>query len=427
MKLLVIGGGGREHAIAWRVAEDSDANRVYCVPGNAGALRDVSCLSDNINDISEMASLAEYLDVDCTVVGPEAPLVAGIVDEFRSRDLAIVGPTQVAARLEGSKVFAKEFLAECGIPTARSAVLKRCEDIAGMVGRFGFPVALKADGLAAGKGVVIAGSMDEARSCAERMLAGDLVGGAGRRIVVEEFLQGEEVSFIVLSDGQRYCVLPPTQDHKRALDGNRGPNTGGMGAYCDDAILSQSMRDRIVDEIVEPALDGMRRRGAPFSGFLYCGLMIDREGPKVLEFNVRLGDPEAQPMLYRLAGGFADLLACTGRGSLDPSLLRTGPPATACVVLASGGYPGKYPTGLPISGLRDAERSGAMVFHAGTKLVSGVPVTAGGRVLGVTASGDRLREALERAYRAVEAVRFEGAHYRRDIGHRGLARSAGEN
>ena len=427
MKVLVIGGGGREHAMAWRVARDPSVKRVYCVPGNAGIAADVSCIAGNILNVNELSSLAEFLEVDLTVVGPEAPLVAGVADEFGARGLPIVGPSQDAARLEGSKVFAKDFLVDCGIPTARSAILEDERDVDSAVGRFGYPVALKADGLAAGTGVLIVQDEAEARARARDMLAGNVVGDAGRRIVVEQFLAGEEVSFMVLTDGSEFCVLPATQDHKQAYDGDRGPNTGGMGAYCDDSIISESMRGRIIERIVEPALAGMRRRGTPFRGFLYCGLMITRDGPHVLEFNVRLGDPETQPLLYRLDGHFAELLASASRGSLDSSLVRTANRPTACVVMAAGGYPGAYPKGVPIRGLGQAARQGAKVFHAGTSLAAGAPVTAGGRVLGVTASGKGLEEAISNAYRAVDAISFEGAHYRRDIGSRGLRRAAQES
>lgn len=427
MKVLVVGGGGREHAIAWRVAEDSQVQRVYCVPGNAGAMADVSCLPGNILNPKEMLSLAKFLGVDYTVVGPEAPLVAGIADEFVANGLAIVGPSQFAARLEGSKAFAKDFMLECGIPTARSLLLEDERDVDAAVGRFGFPVALKADGLAAGKGVVIVEDEAAARSCAREMLAGNLVGRAGRRIVVEEFLEGEEVSFMVLSDGKSYCALPATQDHKRAYDGDSGPNTGGMGAYCDDSILDPAMRDCIVDRVVEPALAGMRRRGTPFTGFLYCGLMIAQDGPQVLEFNVRLGDPETQPLLYRLEGDFAELLASASRGALDSSAVATGDQPTACVVMASGGYPGKYEKGLPIDGIARAEETGAKVFHAGTALSAGRAVTAGGRVLGVTARGEGLPQALDTAYRASQLIHFTGVHYRKDIGHRGMEKSSPPN
>ncbi|MYC68263.1 MAG: phosphoribosylamine--glycine ligase [Acidobacteriia bacterium] len=424
MKILVVGGGGREHAMAWRASQDPGVERVYGVPGNAGMAADIGCVSGNILDPQEMASLAEYLGADCTVVGPEAPLVAGIVDEFNSRGLGIVGPTRVAAQLEGSKAFAKDFLLECGLPTAKSVLLDDVRGVDAAVGQFGYPVALKADGLAAGKGVIIVEDEAQARATAREMLAGNVVGDAGRRVLVEQFLAGEEVSFMVLSDGEAFCALPATQDHKRALEGDRGPNTGGMGAYCDDSIITGAMRDRIVDTIVEPALAGMRRRGTPFKGFLYCGLMLTEDGPQVLEFNVRLGDPETQPLLYRLEGGFAELLASAARGVLDPSLVRAGERPTACVVMASEGYPGSYPKGRPISGLSAAEQLGAKVFHAGTALAGGAPATSGGRVLGVTARGESLEAALSLTYQAVGAIRFEGAQYRRDIGRRGLERVA---
>lgn len=422
MRVLVIGGGGREHALAWRCAQDSGVRTVYCAPGNAGAMSDVSCIPANILDPKEIATLAETLGADCTVVGPEAPLVAGVADELEAKGIPVVGPCQAAARLEASKAFSKEFLVDCGIPTAASTVLESPSEIDSTVGRFGYPVALKADGLAAGKGVIIAQDASEARSCARKMLSGVLVGNAGRRIVVEQFLEGEEVSFMVLSDGKTFKVLPATQDHKRAFDGDRGLNTGGMGAYCDDAILDTATSDQIVAQVIEPTLAGMRRRRRPFKGFLYCGLMLTDDGPKVLEFNVRLGDPETQPMLFRIDGGFAELLASAARGELDSSLTRVDSQPTACVVMASGGYPGKYETGKLISGLRGAERSGTKVFHAGTKLVDGKIVTSGGRVLGVTARGKSLRESIANAYQAVQAIDFAGAHYRRDIGRRGLQR-----
>ena len=426
MKVLVIGGGGREHAMAWRISQDSAVDHTYCVPGNSGISADVSCLLGNILDFTEMAAMAEFLGADCTVVGPEAPLVAGVADRFEDKGLPVVGPSTAAAQLEGSKVFAKNFLVGNSIPTASSALLENESDVDATVGRFGYPVALKADGLAAGKGVVIAQDEAEARDCARRMLAGKLVGDAGRRVLVEQFLSGREVSFMVLSDGSKYCALPVSEDHKQVFDGDRGPNTGGMGAHCDDSILSSALRGRIVDRIVEPTLFGMRKRGTPFRGFLYCGLMITEDGPHVLEFNVRMGDPETQPVLYRLQGAFAELLLSASRGSLDSSLVRAGERATACVVLAAPGYPGSYPKGIPIFGLEDAEAEGAKVFHAGTGFARTGPVTVGGRVLGVTSSGNDLGDALENTYRAVKKINFEGMHYRTDIGTRGASRESAQ-
>ena len=424
MKVLVVGGGGREHAMAWRIAQSPNVQNVYCCPGNAGTAMDVSSVPGNITKPQEMAALAGTLGVTYTVVGPEAPLVAGIVNEFEARGLAIVGPSRLASRLEGSKVFTKDFLREINLPTAEYVLLEEESQIGKTISRFGYPVALKADGLAAGKGVVIVQDEQEALACARRMLAGELVGDAGRRIVVEQFLSGEEVSFMVLADGESYCVLPATQDHKRALDGDEGPNTGGMGAYCDASILTAEMQETIVRTIIEPTLEGMLRRGTRFSGFLYCGLIMTSEGPKVLEFNVRLGDPETQPMMLSMEGDFAGLLETASRGALDSSLISSGRLSAASVVLASGGYPGKYASGRLIKGLHEAESTGAKVFHAGTKLSGGQTLTAGGRVLAVTAAGGDLKQALKKTYSAVEAVSFEGAHYRRDIGYRGLQRLA---
>lgn len=420
MKVLVIGGGGREHALSWRIAQSRGVDQVYCTPGNAGMALEASCIPGDILDPREMAALAETLGVSFTVVGPEAPLAAGVVDAFEARGLPVVGPSRDAARLEGSKIFAKLFLNECNIPTAPFAVVENVAEIDAHVGRFGFPVALKADGLAAGKGVVIARSEAEAREQAHKMLSGQLVGDAGRRLLVERFLRGREVSFIVLSDGQRYFEYPATQDHKAAFDNDEGPNTGGMGAYCDDGIVSEELRGQIVETVVEPALAGMRRRGQIFRGFLYCGLMIDREGPQVLEFNVRMGDPETQPLMYRLNGDFAGLLHSAARKSLDPTLVAVDRRPSACVVAASQGYPGSYRKGFAVSGLRDAEAAGAKVFHAGTAFSRGVVVTAGGRVLGVTARGADLQAAVDNAYAAVKKIHFEGARRRGDIGRKGL-------
>ncbi len=423
MKVLVIGGGGREHALSWKIARSDGVEQVYCTPGNAGMAMEASCIPGDILDPREMASLAETLGVSFTVVGPEAPLVAGVAEAFEARGLPVVGPSRAAAQLEGSKIFTKLFLNARNIPTAPFAVVENVSEIDAQVSRFGFPVALKADGLAAGKGVVIAHDEAEAREQARKMLGGQLVGDAGRRLLVERFLRGREVSFIVLSDGERYFEYPATQDHKAAFDNDEGPNTGGMGAYCDDGIVSGALRGQIVEKIVEPALAGMRGRGQIFRGFLYCGLMVGDDGPQVLEFNVRMGDPETQPLMRRLNGDFAGLLHSAARKSLDPTLVGVERGPTACVVMASQGYPGSYRKGFAIDGLREAEAAGAKVFHAGTQLSRGVPVTAGGRVLGVTARGADLQAALDNAYAAVGKIHFEGARWRSDIGHKGLRRN----
>ena len=421
MKALVIGGGGREHALAWKLAEAPSIDAVYATTGNAGIAMDVSCIPGDICSTTEMAALARTLAVDFTVVGPEAPLVAGVVDAFQAHGLAIVGPTQAAAQLEASKVFCKQFLEKFGIPTAVAETVETPEELDAALDKIGVPVALKADGLAAGKGVILAHDLEVAKAAGRRLLSGEAVGSAGQRLLVEEFLVGCEVSFIVLSDGEGTFEFRATQDHKAAYDGDKGPNTGGMGAYCVDSILSEDLRALVMNTIIEPSLDGMRQRGAKFQGFLYCGLMMTADGPKVLEYNVRMGDPETQPLLYRMNGDFGELMASAARGALDPSLVGWNDGATACVVMASGGYPGSYEKGKPISGIAEANATGAKVFHAGTLLREGGLVTSGGRVLSVTAAGPDLSTALSDSYEAVEKISFDGAQYRSDIGHQGLA------
>ena len=423
MKVLVVGSGGREHALVWRLRQCEGVERVYAVPGNPGMALDGSCIPAEMSSPPEIASLADTLNVDLTVVGPEAPLVAGLADEFSARKMLLVGPESYGAQLEGSKIFAKQFMSRHGIPTADFAEVTTVADLEKQLNRFGFPVALKADGLAAGKGVVLAKDQAEALKAGRKMLAGDLVGAAGRRLVIEQFLAGEEVSFIVLSDGQKYFSFAPTQDHKAVFNNDTGPNTGGMGAYCTDGILAGGVRETVLAQVVDPTLGALRESGHPFCGFLYFGLMMTASGPKVLEFNVRMGDPETQPLMCRLTGNLAQLLESAARGPIDPSLVGWKPGATACVVLASKGYPGSYPKGLPISGIEQAEETGAKVFQAGTLLHGGKLVTAGGRVLGVTAGGDTLRAALDNAYRAVEQIHFEGMHFRRDIGQKGLRKN----
>ena len=423
MRILVIGSGGREHALAWKLRQSEGVEAVYCVPGNAGVAIDASCIPGDVSSVSEMANLAQSLKVSLTVVGPEAPLAAGLVDEFTARGLAVVGPVRSAAQLEASKIFAKEFMRQRQIPTADFAVIDKPADIDDHIGRFGFPVALKADGLAAGKGVVLAKNETEARAAAARMLAGEVVGPAGRRLVVEQFLRGEEASFIVLTDGTDFCILPPTQDHKAVFDNDEGPNTGGMGAYCDPDILTSGIREAVVRRVVEPTLEGVRTTGQPFRGFLYVGLMLTDEGPMVLEFNVRLGDPETQPIMHRMTGNLAELLSSAAEGRLDADAADWKASKTTCVVLTSEGYPGSYPKGRIVSGIERAEAQGAKVFHAGTRFHDGQIATAGGRVLGVTAAGDTLAESIENAYAAVNEIHFEGMHFRRDIGKKGLRRT----
>jgi len=365
---------------------------------------------------------AESVDAGLTVVGPEAPLAAGIVDCFTRAGRRIVGPTKAAARLEGSKIFAKQTMQRFGVPTAACVAAENYNTALEALGKFSYPLVLKADGLAAGKGVVIVQNRQEAERTLEAMFSGALVGEAGSRVVIEEFLQGEEVSFIVLSDGRRVLPLLPTQDHKAVFDGDRGPNTGGMGAYCDSRILSSKQVDQILERIIMPVIEGLNREGVPYKGFLYAGLMMTAEGPKVLEFNVRLGDPETQPLLHALDCDLAEVLVAAAAGELGTMRLAWRPEPSVCVVLAAEGYPAKPRTGDLITGIEQAEATGATVFHAGTRQTPEGLVTASGRVLGVTASGADLPAAIDKAYAAVSKINFRGMHYRRDIGSKGLKR-----
>jgi phosphoribosylamine--glycine ligase len=407
MKILVIGGGGREHALAWKLAQ-SPGHSVFAAPGNPGIAKIGTCVRVRDGSPEGFLSLAEDIGAELTVVGPEAPLVAGVVDAFRARGRKIVGPDRAAAQLEGSKVYAKNFLTQRNIPTAGYAVVDNQAAARLALDRFGFPVVLKADGLAAGKGVVIAHDRAEAEAALATLQG---------RLVVEEFLTGEEVSFIALCDGRDVLPLAPTQDHKAVFDGDAGPNTGGMGAYSDAAILTAAESREILDRVIYPTVEA-----TGFTGFLYAGMMMTAAGPKVLEFNVRLGDPETQPLMHRMASDFVPALLAAAEGQLGSAKLewRAGP--SVCVVLASGGYPGTYETGRSISGVDAAEALGATVFHAGTRQGPHGIETAGGRVLGVTAGGGDPGTAIGRAYRAVREIRFEGMHYRSDIGRKGLER-----
>ncbi len=427
MRVLVIGSGGREHALVWKLAQSPQVEQVFCAPGNGGIAQDALCLSAgpgaSLQDPGEIARLVSEHRIDWVAIGPEAPLVAGMADELARRDILVAGPGRDAARLEGSKIFSKQFMQRHRIPTAEFLT---CGDVAGALphlDRWGGPIVLKADGLAAGKGVVVADNPDEARSAVEAMLSGELVGEAGRRIVLEQRLEGEEVSFLVLTDGKTILPMAPTQDHKRAGDGDTGPNTGGMGAYCDDGILSRSLTKRILSRIVQPTMDGLHAEGIQFRGVLYFGLMITSDGPSVLEYNVRFGDPEIQALLFRLETDLAQVLFEIAQGSLQTTELSWKTGASVCIVASSGGYPSKYDTGIPIQGLEAAEAQGAKVFHAGTAIKDGRIVTAGGRVLGVTAAGEDLATATSAAYAAVDKIQFTGMHYRRDIARKGLERS----
>jgi phosphoribosylamine--glycine ligase len=412
MNILVIGGGGREHAIAWRLAQSPLVRNLYAAPGNPGIARVAQCKP--ATSIDDYLPLADLLSIDLTVVGPEAPLVAGVVDRFRAAGRAIFGPTAAAAQLEGSKSFSKDFMVRAGIPTARYTTVTNIGDARRAIQNFGYPLVLKADGLAAGKGVVIAQSNKEAEDALPALL--------GQRLVVEEFLQGEEVSFIVLSDGKNVLPLQPSQDHKAVHDNDQGPNTGGMGAYCDSRILTQEQTSVIMRAVIEPAIAHMAAEGRPFTGFLYAGLMMTANGPKVLEFNARLGDPETQALLHRMRSDFVPVLNAAALGELSGARLDWKADPSVCVVLAAYGYPGDVRTGDVITGIDAAEAQGAVVFQAGTKETAGGLATSGGRVLGVTASGTDLRHAMSNAYRAARLVHFDGMHYRSDIGAKGLKR-----
>ena len=408
MRILVIGSGGREHALVWKLSQGASVEKICATPGNPGMARCGECVSAGDGSPKAFLAVAESVNADLTVVGPEAPLVAGVVDTFRAAGKAVIGPTTDNARLEGSKIFAKDFFRRYKIPTAEFASVDNHEDARKALSRFRYPVVIKADGLAAGKGVIIASDRAEADRAVDAL---------GPRLVIEEFLEGEEVSFIALCDGRDVLPFAPTQDHKRVNDGDTGPNTGGMGAYCDSRILTEAETERILDTIIRPTVEA-----TGFTGFLYAGLMMTADGAKALEFNVRLGDPETQPLMHRMTTDFAPVLMAAARGELGRHRLDWRRGASVCVVLASGGYPGGYTTGVAIQGVDQAEATGATVFHAGTRIgVQGLE-TAGGRVLGVTAGGEDLRSAIERAYEAVGKIEFRGMHYRSDIGKKGLRR-----
>jgi phosphoribosylamine--glycine ligase len=423
MKILLIGSGGREHALAWALTRSQRVKKVYSPSQNAGILGLAERVEVPPNDLTALADFAAAQQIDLAVVGPEQPLVDGLADVFTSRGLAVFGPSQAAARLEGGKVFAKEFMARHRIPTARYLVVDNSADALKTVGNgsFSYPLVIKADGLAAGKGVVIAENVREAEQAIQDLMIERKLGAAGSRLLIEECLVGRELSFLVLADGKSYSALPVAQDHKRAFDSDRGPNTGGMGAFSTPGLLDAGTERRIIREVVEPTLEAARAEGFPFCGVLYCGLMLTGDGPRVLEYNVRLGDPETQAILRRLDSDLVEILSAVARGELEAVKPRWSQEAATCVVLASAGYPGSYESGKVITGLDQAEEvEGVVVFHAGTRRrPDGQIETAGGRVLGVTSRAATLAEATARAYQAVSRIHFEGAHYRRDIGNSG--------
>jgi len=414
MRILLVGGGGREHAIAWKLSQSPLTEKLYCSPGNPGMKGAIAVAANTPETLAEFAAQEK---IDLTMVGPEALLCEGIVDEFRKRGLAIVGPDKFAAQLEGSKSFAKDFMRRHGLPTAKAEVFTAAEPALEYVRQQGAPLVIKADGLAAGKGVVVAATIEEAIAAVKDCFDGAF-GAAGQKVLVEECLVGEEASILALCDGKTIIPLVSSQDHKRAWEGDKGPNTGGMGAYSPAPVVTPALQERIDREILRPFLKGVQEDNLYFRGIIYAGIMVTAEGPKLLEFNVRFGDPETQAVLMRLESDLAEVLLATAEARLSEITLRWTAEPAVCVVLASSGYPGKYSKGQPISGIEAAEATGAVVFQAGTKLQDGQLVTAGGRVLGVTARGTDLREAVARAYQAVEKISWEGMQYRRDIAHR---------
>ena len=425
MRVLVIGSGGREHALVWKLRQSPRISALYCAPGNAGIAEEAECVPIAADDVKGLLRFAEERHIDLTVVGPELPLTLGLVDRFTAAGLSAFGPTAAAARLEGSKAFTKELLRHERVPTAFFGVFGDPDDAARYVREVGAPVVVKADGLASGKGVFICATVAEALEAVDELMRARLFGDAGSRIVVEEFLEGEEVSFMALTDGTTVLPLAPSQDHKRVLDGDRGPNTGGMGACSPTPIVTPALQDRILREIMEPVVRGLARQGVRYTGVLYAGLMVQDGRAKVLEFNVRFGDPEAQALLVRLRSDLLELIerACDGR--LAGATIDWDARAAVCVVLAAEGYPGAVERGQRIEGV-EALRAwqGGKVFHAGTKRPDGALVTDGGRVLGVTALGDTIERAVTEAYAAVARITWPGMHYRRDIGQRALAEAA---
>ncbi len=429
MNVLIIGSGGREHALAWKVAQDPRVAKVYVAPGNAGTATEAKCENVAI-DVLAIEQLADFAaaNVQLTIVGPEAPLVKGVVDLFRSRGLDIFGPTAAAAQLEGSKAFTKDFLARHAIPTADYQNFTEVEPALAYLREKGAPIVIKADGLAAGKGVIVAMTLAEAEDAVRDMLSGNAFGDAGARVVIEEFLDGEEASFIVMVDGEHVLPMATSQDHKRVGDGDSGPNTGGMGAYSPAPVVTAEVHQRVMDEVIYPTVRGMAAEGNVYTGFLYAGLMIDKAGkPKVIEFNCRFGDPETQPIMCRLESSLVLLVEAALAKALNKVEATWDPRPTVGVVLVAGGYPGDYAKGDVIEGLDEAAKLDGKVFHAGTALnAEGQVVTAGGRVLCATAIGRSVSEAQQQAYRLAEKIRWNGCFYRKDIGYRAITRERGE-
>lgn len=426
MNILVIGGGGREHAIVWALRRSPRVDKIVCAPGNAGIAQLATCVPVHQRDLNDLVRVVLEQKPDLTIVGPELPLSLGLVDELRARGIRVFGPTKAAAQLETSKAFAKEFMQRHRIPTAHYAVCASLEEVRDALSLFHAPLVVKADGLAAGKGVVICQTKEEALETAAGIFNGKLLGLVDHKLILEEFLQGEEVSFLVLCDGKHVAPFVPAQDHKRIGEADTGLNTGGMGAYSTDTLIDATMREWLIAHVAQPVVDGMAAEGAPFTGILYCGLMMTARGPMVLEFNTRFGDPETQAVLMRLDSDIMDAFEAASPlpgepGRVSDSQLNWKPGASVCVIAASAGYPGSYTTGLEITGLDHAAQiQGVEIFHSGTALVEGKHLTAGGRVLGATAAAPSLKQALALAYEALGKIHFDGIYYRHDIGYRAL-------
>jgi len=416
VKVLVVGGGGREHAIVWKLAKSPQIDELYAAPGNPGIERLATCVNIAAEDIPGLAEFAKKNNIDLTVVGPEAPLVAGIVDEFKNRGLTVFGPDKAAAQIEGSKIFSKNLMKKYNIPTADYKVFEDPKDAISYIDTAPMPIVVKADGLAAGKGVIIAPDRSTAKEAIKTMMIDKAFGKSGSRIVLEEYLEGPEVTVLAFCDGKRAVPMVSSRDHKRVFDNNKGPNTGGMGAVSPAPAYTPEIAEIVERDIIQRTIDAMASEGAPFQGVLYTGLMITKNGPKVLEYNCRFGDPEAQVVIPRLKTDLVEVMQAVIDGDLTNAKIEWKSEVAVCVVIASGGYPGHYETGKIISGLDDAEKNGSIVFHAGTAEKDGKIITVGGRVLGVTALGKDVDEARKLAYESVSKIRFEGMHYRKDIG-----------
>jgi phosphoribosylamine--glycine ligase len=423
MKVLVVGGGGREHALVWKIGQSPLVKKIFCAPGNAGIAEHAQCLDIESNDIDKLAAFAEKEKIDLTVVGPEAPLVDGIVDRFNERKLKVFGPNGDAALLEGSKGFAKKLMAKFNIPTGTFQIFTDADEAIEFIEDMGAPIVVKADGLASGKGVTVAFDEKSAIASVKRCICQGAFGRAGHKVILEEYLEGEEASVLAFTDGKNILTMPASQDHKAIFDGDKGPNTGGMGAYSPAPVLSDTMVEYIENQILRPTINGLREENCEYRGVLYCGLMITESGPKVLEYNVRFGDPETQVVVPRLKSDIVPILLACAEGKLDKMKAEWTDEAAVCVVLASDGYPGKYQKGKPIKGLDVARKvPGAIVFHAGTSLKNKSVLTNGGRVLGATALGKDIPTAIQRAYQCAEAIQFENKYYRTDIGKKALVR-----